>query len=71
MRRYLLDTGMASHFINRRQGVYERARDEVLKGNRIGIGMPVLAELAYGIAWSASRDRNMQRLHAALPALRL
>jgi tRNA(fMet)-specific endonuclease VapC len=71
MRRYLLDTGIASDFIHRRRGVYERARDEVARGNRIGIGVPVLAELAYGIEQSASRDRNMQRLRTALPALKL
>ena len=30
--------------------------------------MPVLAELAYGVEWSATRDRNMQRLRLALGA---
>lgn len=68
MRRFLLDTGIASDFIDRRHGVYERARQEAGQGNPIGIGIPVLAELVYGIEWSASRDRNMQRLRAALPA---
>jgi tRNA(fMet)-specific endonuclease VapC len=71
MTRYLLDTGLAGDFIDRRRGVHERARDEVSKGNRVGIGMPVLAELVYGIEWSASRDRNMQRLRTALPALKV
>jgi tRNA(fMet)-specific endonuclease VapC len=71
MRRYLLDTGIASDFVNRRRGVFERTRDEVGRGNRVGIGMPVLAELAYGIEHSASRDRNMQRLRGALAALKL
>jgi tRNA(fMet)-specific endonuclease VapC len=71
MRRYLFDTGIAGDFIDRRRGVYERARDEAARGNRVGIGMPVLAELAYGIEWSASRDRNMQRLVNALPALKV
>jgi tRNA(fMet)-specific endonuclease VapC len=47
--RYLLDTGIASDYINRRHGVYERAREEVSRGNAIGIGLPVLAELAAGI----------------------
>jgi tRNA(fMet)-specific endonuclease VapC len=68
MRRYLLDTGIAGDCINHRRGVYEHCRDEVARGNRIGIGLPVLAELAYGIEQSASRDRNMQRLWTALPA---
>jgi tRNA(fMet)-specific endonuclease VapC len=71
MRRYLLDTGMAGDFINRRRGVYERGQQEVASGNRIGIGIPVLAELVYGIEYSASRDRNLQRLHTALSALKL
>jgi len=71
MRRFLLDTGAASDFINRRRGVYERARVETANGNRIGIGMPILAELAYGIELSASRERNMQRLRIALPAWKL
>lgn len=71
MRRFILDTGAASDFINRRRGVYERARAETANGNRIGIGVPVLAELAYGIEFSASRERNMQRLHTALPAWKL
>ena len=71
MRRFLLDTGIAGDFIDRRRGVYERARQEVSKGNRVGIGMPVLAELVYGIELSKSRDRNMQSLRTALPAWRI
>jgi tRNA(fMet)-specific endonuclease VapC len=68
MRRFLLDTGMAGDFIDRRRGVYEHARRETARGNRVGIGIPVLAELVYGIELSSSRDRNMQRLRAALPS---
>jgi tRNA(fMet)-specific endonuclease VapC len=71
MTRFLLDSGIASDYINRRSGVYERARVEVARGNPVGIGIPVLAELASGIERSQTRDRNMQRLKAALPALRL
>ena len=71
MNRYLLDTSAAGDFINRRRGVYERAGEEVARGNRIGIGIPVLAELAYGIEYSETRDRNMQRLHVALQALKV
>src|SRR5437870_4738145 len=68
MRRYLLDTGIAADYINRRHGVYERARAEVARGNRIGISVPVLAELYYGIEFSESREKNMQRLHVAPPS---
>ena len=69
MTRYLLDTGMAGDYIDRRRGVFERAREEIARGNRIGIAVPVLAELAYGVEWSASRDKNMQKLHVALSRL--
>ena len=68
MRRFLLDTGIAGDFIDRRRGVFERARQEVTRGNRVGIGMPVLAELAYGAELSTSRDRNMQSLRTAVHA---
>jgi tRNA(fMet)-specific endonuclease VapC len=53
-------------YIDRRSGVYERAREETSRGNRVGIALPVLAELAYGVEWSATRERNLQRLQLAL-----
>ena len=71
MTRFLLDTNSAGHYINRRHGVYERARIEVAKGNPIGIGVPVLAELVAGIEHSSSRDRNMTSLKASMPSLKL
>jgi len=71
MRRFLLDTGIAGMFINRRHGIYERAAAESARGNRIGICHPVLAELAYRVEYSRSRDRNMQRLQLALAAWKL
>jgi tRNA(fMet)-specific endonuclease VapC len=71
MTRYLLDSGIASDYINRRNGVLERARAEVSQGNRVGIAIPVLAELVAGIERSTSRDRNLERLRRALPALKL
>jgi len=58
----------AGDFIDRRRGVCEHARHEVARRNRVGIGIPVLAELVYGLEQSASRDRNMQRLRTALSA---
>jgi tRNA(fMet)-specific endonuclease VapC len=66
VRRYLLDTGIASDYMNRRRGVFERARAETAGGNRVGIGMPVLAELWFGIERSESRDRNLRNLRRAL-----
>ncbi len=71
MTRFLLDSGIATDYINRRSGIYDRARDEVAKGNSIGIGLPVLAEMIAGIERSSSRDRNMKKLLAAMSALRL
>jgi tRNA(fMet)-specific endonuclease VapC len=49
MMRFLLDTGIAGKFINRRDGVYERSLEEQVRGNRTGIPHPVLAELVYGV----------------------
>jgi len=69
--RFLLDTTIASDYIYGRHGVFERARAEVANGHIIGIGLPVLAELAAGIEHSASRDRNMKSLKTALASLRL
>lgn len=71
MTRFLLDTNAASDFVNRRHGVFDRARQETAAGNSIGIGMPVLAELVAGIERSSSRDRNLKSLKAALGALKL
>jgi tRNA(fMet)-specific endonuclease VapC len=71
MTRYLLDTNSAGHYINKRHGVFERARAEVSKGNPIGIAVPILAELVAGIEHSNSRDRNMKILKSALPSLRV
>jgi tRNA(fMet)-specific endonuclease VapC len=71
MRRFLLDTGAAGDFINRRRGIFERARQEANQGNPVGIGVPVLAELVYGVERSVSRDRNMQRLIQALASWRI
>jgi tRNA(fMet)-specific endonuclease VapC len=69
LRRYLLDTGPAQDFINRRNGIQERADEERHRGNRIGICVPVLGELWSGVEGSASRDRNVQRLRLALSRL--
>jgi tRNA(fMet)-specific endonuclease VapC len=71
MRRFLLETGIAGDFIDRRRGVFERARLEVARGNLVGIGMPVLDELAYGIELSTARDRNIRSLRTAMHAWRL
>lgn len=66
MKRYLLDTGIASDYVNRRHGVVERATEAVMNGCRVGIGVPVLAELWSGIELSATRDENATRLRRRL-----
>jgi tRNA(fMet)-specific endonuclease VapC len=71
MTRYLLDTGIAGLYFDRKRGVYERAEAEIAKGNRIGIAGPVLAELAFRAEGSPKRDRNIARLHQALDVWKL
>lgn len=71
MRRYLLDTGIAGHFINDRYGVRQRVKEETSRGNRIGICVPVLGELYFGVEKSGSRERAVRDLRAALPLLRV
>lgn len=66
MTRFLMDTGIASDYINRRRGVYEKAKQALLAGDRVGVAMPVLGELYAGIELSASRDKNLSRLRRAL-----
>ncbi len=66
MNRYLLDTGIMGAFINHRAGVAERVRAERGKGSRIGTCFPVVAELFGGVELSASRERNLKALRAAL-----
>jgi predicted nucleic acid-binding protein len=69
MKRYLLDTGIAQGFINRRDRIQERVDVARRGGNRIGICTPVLGELWAGVEGSASRERNIQRLRRALSRL--
>src|SRR5436190_14974935 len=69
MTRFLLDTGSAGDYIHRRHGVYEQTRAAVANGHRVGIGLPVLAELWYGVENSSSRERNAERLRRVLPDL--
>jgi tRNA(fMet)-specific endonuclease VapC len=66
VRRYLLDTNAAGHYINLRHGIRERAILEVTRGNRIGICVPVLGELWFGVENSRTKDRNLPRLLKAI-----
>jgi tRNA(fMet)-specific endonuclease VapC len=69
VKRYLLDTGTAGDYIHRRRGAYERARFNIEAGHRIGVGIPVLAELWYGVENSNSREKNAAKLRRVLPEL--
>lgn len=69
MKRFLLDTGIVGHFTNRRQQVKDRIRDEKQRGAKIGICMPVLGELLFGVEASATRDQNLKRLREGLSGL--
>jgi tRNA(fMet)-specific endonuclease VapC len=70
MTRYLLDTNMVAHFIERRRGVDERARRARARGSVIGTCIPVVAELFYGVEFSASREVNRPRLIRGLSRIR-
>lgn len=71
MTRYLLDTGIAGLYLARKRGVFERAQAEIVKGNRIGIAGPVLAELAFRAEGSPHRERNLRILQEALDVWKL
>ncbi len=71
MTRFILDTGIAGLYLDRKRGVFERASVEVARGNRVGIAAPVLAELAFRAEGSPRRDRNILRLRQALDVWKL
>jgi tRNA(fMet)-specific endonuclease VapC len=71
VRRYLLDTGSAGDFINRRGGCWARARAAVAAGHRVGTTLPVVGELYAGVELSQTREPNLVRLRRALRPLRL
>ena len=62
MTRYLLDSGIASDLINRRGLVPQRVREARLRGDRVGLGTPVLGELIAGIQNSNDPDRHLASL---------
>ena len=70
MKRYLLDTNAVGHFIDHRRGMPERVRDARMRGTVIGTCLPVVAELFYGLEFSASRVINRPRLVRGLSRVR-
>jgi tRNA(fMet)-specific endonuclease VapC len=71
LRRFILDTGIAGLYLDRKNGVFERAAREVANGNRVGIAAPILGELAVRAEGSPHRERNLLRLRQALMVWRL
>ncbi len=57
--------------MDRKRGVFERAAEEVIRGNRVGIAAPVLAELTFRAEGSPHRERNLARLRQALGVWKL
>ena len=71
MKRFILDTGIAGLYLDRKRGVFERAVTEIAKGNRIGVASPVVGELAFRAEGSPKRDENIRRLQEALGVWRV
>jgi tRNA(fMet)-specific endonuclease VapC len=71
LRRFLLDTNTAADCIFRRKGIPERIKQARIAGHKIGIGMPVLAELVAGVENSASREKNLEIVRREVRLFRL
>ena len=71
MKRYILDSGIVNDLINRRHGVELKAAAARLRGDRLGVGTPVVGELLAGLENSISRDKNVARLERLLSRLTL
>ena len=70
MKRFLLDSNAVNAFINRHDPFANQAREARKRGDRIGTCEPVIAELFYGLEFSASRNENIVRLERGLSRLR-
>ena len=71
MKRFMLDSGIVTDLVNRRKGVDKEAAAAMKRGDRIGIGTPVLGELLAGLKNSSSYEKNLPRLERALSRLTL
>lgn len=70
MKRFLLDSNAVSDFVNHRGALVNRARAARTRGDRIGTCEPVVAELFYGLEFSASREENIVRLRRGLSQIK-
>ena len=66
MKRYLLDSGIVSDWIDRRNSVDQRVADAMRRGDRIGLGTPVVGELWGGVEFSRTSERNRASLARVL-----
>jgi tRNA(fMet)-specific endonuclease VapC len=71
MKRYLLDSNAVTALIARRERFADRARAARDRGDRLGTCELVVAELYYGLEFSASRAENTVRVERALSGLRV
>jgi tRNA(fMet)-specific endonuclease VapC len=71
MKRYLLDTGSAADCIFRRRGVDDKVKRTRRAGGKIGIAIPVMAELLAGVEFSSTRERNLEIVNRNLHLFRL
>lgn len=70
MKRYLFDSNAVTALINRDVAVNTRVQEARQHGHVVGTREPVIAELYYGLEFSASRDANLVRLERGLSNLR-
>ncbi len=70
MKRYLFDSNAVTAFINRDVDVNIHVREARQHGHVVGTCEPVIAELYFGLEFSASRDANLVRLERGLSNLR-
>lgn len=65
-----MDTGIAGDLIARRFPVTARVRDALARGDRVGIAVPALGELLFGVELSNDPERNWARLTRGLAQIR-
>ena len=70
MKRFLLDSNAVNAFINRHEPFSRCVREARERAHKIGTCEPVIAELYYGLEFSATRAPNLVRLERALSEIR-
>ncbi|HYV40041.1 MAG TPA: type II toxin-antitoxin system VapC family toxin [Gemmataceae bacterium] len=69
MKRYILDSGIVTDLISKRNGVDLKAAEAFQRGCRLGVGTPVIGEFLAGLENSSSRERNTARFERLLSRL--